>query len=234
MRMLATCLTTIGLCAGAAHAGAQAPEATWEGLVKVEPRRLDSAALRPGADFRPYERVLLEPVVVSFREDWIRRANIGTPLASRVTRKDAERIAARAREIFADVFTRTFREAGFEIADSPGENVLRVRAGVIDLYLAAPDTNGTARTRTYTMESAEATLFVEAYDSTTGALLARGTDERRTLDTGRLELTNQVTNEADLRRLFGRWANTLAEGLRELQALSPVPDDLESGQRLEN
>lgn len=213
-------------------ATSQAQGTSWDGLVEVKAKRLDSAYVRPGTDFRPYRRFLVDPVVVAFRKDWIKRVNVGSRPADRVTQQDAERIAARAREIFAEEFEERFRKAGFQRADEAGPDVLRVRSGVIDLYIAAPDTGRGASSRTYTVESGEATLFLEASDSTTGALLGRALDKRTTRNTGRLRITNRVTNEADFRELFGRWAQLSVQGFEELRALSPVPEDLRPGQRL--
>ena len=39
----------------------------WDGLVEVKPKRLDAAYLLPGADFRPYTKLMLEPVEVASR-----------------------------------------------------------------------------------------------------------------------------------------------------------------------
>lgn len=216
----------------AAPAFSQEPQGSWDGLVKVKPQRFDTAYLLPGADFRPYRRLLAEPVTVAFRKEWLRQVNVGTRLPERVTEADAKEIARRARELFAEEFREAFREAGFEFAESPAEDVLRVRAGVIDLYLAAPDVDSSALTRVYTMEPGEATLFVELLDSTSGALLGRAIDERELRDIGRFRIANRVTNEADLRVLFRRWAEISVQGFRELRDSSPVPQNLEPGQRI--
>ena len=45
--------------------------------------------------------------------------------------------------------------------------------GVANLYINAPDTMSAGRSRTYTTEAGEATLVLEARDSTSGALLGR-------------------------------------------------------------
>ena len=42
----------------ASIASGQAPEA--DGLVKVAPRKMELAWLRPGADFRPYTKVIVD------------------------------------------------------------------------------------------------------------------------------------------------------------------------------
>ena len=220
------------LCLLAASAAAEDAgiREDWEGLVAVTPKRLDSAALLPGADFRPYRKLLLEPATIAFRKDWMTRVNrAGT---GRIDPKEAGDIAADMRKNFTEVFTEAFRKAGYEIVDAPGADVLKVRAGIVDLYLAAPDTETIGRTRSYTLEAGEATLFLEARDSTSGALLGRALDQRKTRNAGRLMIANQVTNRAEFRQLFQQWADIVVGGLQNLREISPIPADLKPGQKL--
>ena len=82
------------------------------------------------------------------------------------------------------------------------------------------------------MESGYATLFLELRDSTTGALLGRALDQRATRNTGRVQISNSVTNLSDFRALFKQWAEISVKGFEELRAQSPVPADLKPGQKL--
>lgn len=230
-KILAGCFGAL-LCFVALGAAGQDSD-TWDGLVSVKPKRLDAVYLMPGADFRPYKKVMIDPAQVAFQKDWMKRINQAERSPSRkVTQEDAERIAAEAREVFAEVFSAAFAKKGLEVATAPGPDVLRLRPGVIDLYITAPDTMSSGRSRTYTMEAGEATLFLEANDSSTGALLGRALDKRQTRNTGRVSLSNSVSNRADFEALFRQWADTLIKGFEELQTMSPVPMDLKPGQKL--
>src|SRR5687767_2735842 len=111
----------------AAAAAQEATNDNWEGLVSVRPKKLDALALIPGADFRPYRKLMLEPATIAFRKDWV-TGNNRVALAQRITQEDAADIAAAVRENFTDVFTEAFRKAGYEIVAAPGSDVLRVRA----------------------------------------------------------------------------------------------------------
>lgn len=204
--------------------------ANWEGLVAVTPKRFDSAALLPGADFRPYRKLMLEPMTIAFRKDWMARASRAG--AERIDPKEAGDIAADVRENFTDVFTAAFRKAGYEIVDAPAADVLKVRAGIVDLYLAAPDSRAVGRSRTFTLEAGEATLFLEARDSVSCALLGRALDQRATRNTGRLMIANRATNRAEFRQLFQQWADIVVSGLQNLREISPIPGDLKPGQKL--
>lgn len=209
------------------------PKGTWDGLVEVKPKRIDAGFLLPGADFRPYKKIMMDPVEVAFKKDWMKDYNRdAATLSQRLTQEDIDNIAKAARENFQEVFTETYRNAGLEIVTAPGPDVLRLRPGVMDLYITAPDTMTAGRSRTYTTESGEALLFLEIRDSTTGALLGRALDRRNTRYTGQVQLSNRVTNLSDFRTLFKQWADISVKGFEDLRALSPIPENLEPGKKL--
>jgi hypothetical protein len=205
----------------------------WDGLIRVKAKRMDAAFVAPGADFRAYTKVMLDPTYVAFRKDWLRNINDSTIGVSRdITEKDAEKILEKARSGFTEVFTKEFQKAGITIVTSPGPDVLRLTPIVTDLYINAPDTMQPGMTRTYTMEAGEATLVLEGRDSTTNALLGRAVDRRETQGTGVAQITSSVTNIAEFERLFSQWAKIAIKGLDELKAQSPVPKDLKPDQKL--
>jgi Protein of unknown function (DUF3313) len=222
------------LCLMASVALAQ-DAGNWDGLIEVKPKRIDAAYLLPGADFRPYTKLMIDPVEVAFQKDWAKNYNRDSAtLSQRLDQDDIERIAKAARDGFTEVFNEAYQKAGLEVVTAPGPDVLRVRPGVVDLYVAAPDNMSSGRSRTYTMESGQATLFVELRDSTTGALLGRALDKRATRNTGRVQISNSVTNLSDFKALFRQWADISVKGFNDLRAMSPVPTDLKPGQKLEN
>ena len=205
----------------------------WDGLVEVKPKRMDAAYLLPGADFRPYSKVMLDPTQVAFHKNWMKNINQASTGVSRdVTQADAEKIAETARGNFGDVFAEVFKKAGYDVVTAPAPDVLRLSTAVINLYINAPDTQSAGRTRTYSMEAGEATLVLEARDSTTGALLGRVLDRRATRESARMQVSNSVTNLSDFRALFRRWADTCVKGLGELKEQSPVPENLQPKQKL--
>jgi hypothetical protein len=220
------------LCLAASTAIAQDP-GNWDGLVQVKGKRLDAVFLLPGADFRGYQKIMMDPVEVAFEKNWARDYNReAATLSQRLDQQDLERISTAARDAFTEVFTEEYRKEGLEIVSEPGPDVLRLRPGVIDLYVVAPDNMTSGRSRTYVMESGRATLFLEARDSSTGALLGRALDKRTTRDTGRVQISSSVTNLADFKALFRQWADISIKGFEELREHSPVPEDLKPGQKL--
>jgi hypothetical protein len=222
------------LCLMASTAIAQ-DSGNWDGLVEVKPKRLDAVFLLPGADFRQYKKIMMDPVEVAFVKNWARDYNRdAATLSQRLDQADVDRIAQAARDAFDEVFTEAYKKAGMEFVTAPGPDVLRVRPGVVDLYVTAPDNMSSGRSRTYTMESGHATLFLEARDSSSGALLGRALDKRATRDTGRVQISNSVTNLSDFKALFKQWADISVKGFNELREMSPVPEDLKPGQKLHN
>ena len=222
-RFAAVCaaLVLTGLVAEpAAHAAR--PPAEWDGLVLVDSKRLDRVYLLPGADFRPYTKVMLDPTEVAFKKNWIRDYNSSSMGPSkRLTQQHADEIVKEVSTGMGEIFAQAYQKAGYQVVQAPGPDVLRVRTGVLNLSITAPDVMTAGRSRTWSQDAGEATLVVEARDSQTGALLGRALD-RRLIGDSRPYLRNSVTNRADFQRMFDTWAKASVEGLGKLKAMSPI------------
>lgn len=203
------------------------PTESFDGLMLVPDTRFAQVYVRPGADLSTYTAFGLTPCQVAFRKNWQRDQNQSTiNLSSRVTQEDVSRIKDR----LSAECDRTFRAAleqapPYKLVDqfNTGEHVLVLRPAIINLDIAAPDVMGAGRQRTYTTEAGQMTLSLEGVDATTGEILVRVVDRRRSLDTGRLQWTNSVTNQADARRILNRWASQFREGLDEITRAGATP-----------
>lgn len=224
---LAACLVTIGVVASAEDA----PD-NWDGLIQIKPARMDLVYVLPGADFRPYTKVMLDKTEVAFRKDWLKNMNDTRSMSRKIDDEEVAKIMAAASSNFSDVWTKALEKAGYEVVAAPGADVLRVSTAVANLYINAPDTMESGRVHTFTAEAGEATLILEARDSRTNALLGRVVDRRETRSQVGIQPTNRVTNKADFRALFSQWATIAGKGLDELKAHSPVPETLAPGQKL--
>jgi hypothetical protein len=197
--------------------------ATWDGLQKVKSKKLDTAYLLPGADFRVYTKVMIDPLEVAFRKNWERDMNRASRSArQRVSAEDADRIRREMGEAFHEILVEDFAKAGYEVVTTPGPDVLRLRPGLVDVWINAPDTMQPGRTYSYTVEAGEATLALEARDSETGQLLGRAVDKRRTGNTGTWTWTTSVTNRAEFTTMFRQWSRILANGFEALKEASPI------------
>jgi hypothetical protein len=220
----------VALIAGAAgasgQAGSNAAASDLDGLVKVQSNRLDQVYLRPGADFRRYTKVILNPTQITFDKNWLMDLN-NHPIAvlQGTTVADAERIAEEVRSSLRDVFADAFRGAGYEIVAAPGADVLGLSLRVIDLHINAPKTVTQALpSRVYTSDAGHATLALEVRDSTTGTLLGRFVDRRTAGYRGgarrpSVRITMPASNQFDFESLFGLWARSCID---ELRVQSPV------------
>jgi uncharacterized protein DUF3313 len=190
---------------------------TFEGLTKVPSKRLAAVYLLAGADFSGYTKVMIDPVQVSFRPGWQKDINMQRRGTGKISDSDAQEIAKAARTGFEDIFAKTFKAKGYDVVATPGPDVLRLSPSVVNLYLNAPDPMGSGATRTYTVRAGEATLSLEARDSTTGALLGVAVDRRDTRSTPYMNVTTSGSNRAEFEMLFKQWADICVKGLEELK-----------------
>ena len=200
---------------------AAAPPASWDGLVQVKSKRLDLVYLQPGADFRGYTKVLIEPTEVAFHKDWQRDHNRrGASLSSRVSDRDLQEAISKG-VIASAKFRDAWTKGGYAVVDAPGPDVLRVKTGIVHIRVSAPDQPTAGRSYSFAGEAGSATLFIEARDSMTGALLGRAIDQEIAGDNMAAWRT-RVTNRADFRDLVEDWAAASVRGMAELKSLSPV------------
>ena len=208
----------------------QAPESP-DSLVKVKPRQMEMAWLLPGADFRPYTKVIISRTQVAFRQNWMKDYNLNSGgVGNFVSQDDANRIMAAAQTNFDDVFVQAFKKAGYEVVTTAGPDVLRVNSSILDLNVNAPLGGSTGQT-TWIISAGDAALIVEVRDTMTNALLGRVADRRATQDLGR-QLATTATNIYDFRQLFTLWAGICIKALGELKSASPVPKDLKALQAI--
>ena len=193
------------------------PEFNDEGMQLVKDSDLAMVYADPGADLSIYKKIMLMDATVAFRKNWKRDQNRG--IASlRVKDKDMERIQADVAELFKDIMTKELVEAGYEMADTAGEDVLLVKPAIVDLDVFAPDIEGSTRVYSYSESAGEMTLNLELFDSVTEDKIARATDRKRDWRRGYLEWRTRVSNRADARRMITVWAKALTSALNEARS----------------
>lgn len=198
------------------------PPVSFDGLSLVEDGRADIVYRLPEADFSIYNKILLAEPRIAFRKDWKSDHNFNTR-GIRVDDEDMAQMIARGKELFFEQFTKELTDAGYELVQQPGEDVLFVAAAVRDLDIYAPDPNNMAGMwRIIAAESAgSATLMIELYDSVTGQILARAVDVQKEFgDDFRMRRRSQFTNVNDARLAFSDWAQMLVKGLESARSPS--------------
>ncbi len=197
------------------------PPASWDGLVQVKSKRLEFVYLQPGADFRGYTKVLLDPAEVAFHKDWQRDYNRTATLSGRVSNADVQEAIRLGVEGARDIFTNSWAKAGYSLADAPGPDVVRVKIGIVNIRVNAPDRQTPGRSYSFSDEAGQATLFIEARDSMTGSLLGRAVDPKAVGDTPMTWRTG-ASNRTDFRNQVQDWADASVRGMAELKSLSPT------------
>ena len=136
---LATFAAAVALSAAmpAAPLAAGKPPATWDDLVLVPSKKLDLVYLAAGADFRPYTKVMIDTPEVAFKKNWVRDYNNSTRM-KRISEDDAQKAVQKASAGFADILAKAYTDAGFQIVQAPGPDVLRARTGIVNLAVSAP------------------------------------------------------------------------------------------------
>ncbi|HTL90828.1 MAG TPA: DUF3313 family protein [Steroidobacteraceae bacterium] len=191
---------------------ADEPPREWDGLARVKSKNLDHVYKLPEADFSGYKRVRLDPIEVEFDKNWKPNDSSRSP-SQRLTNEDIEKIKQALAEEFRKVFTEELTANGYPVVAENGDDVLRVSAAIVNLYITAPEKMTAGRSRTYTTSAGHMTLIAELRDSVTGKLMARAVDSVQGRDTGNFQITNSVTNMSSARTALNKWARVLREGL---------------------
>lgn len=186
---------------------------SFDNLVPIKETKRGSAFIDPNADFSIYQQIDIQKPSVAFRKNWQREQNRSR--TQNINSEDMARIKEDVASLFEQVFTERLKAAGFTIVDATGEDVLLIKPSIVDLDITAPENRSAGRSYTLTTSSAAATLYIELFDSQTGDIIGRAAD-RQVIRSGARNLTwnNSVTNTADGRRMFGRWADALIDFLK--------------------
>lgn len=217
-------LVTASLLAVAPAAPALAAKAPteWDGLVRVKSKRLQYVYLLPGADFREYSKVMLDPTELAFRKNWLRDYNnTAMGLSGRLSERDLQETISQGSKAADEILAEAYAEGGYPVVTEGGPDVLRLRMAVVNIAVTAPEVRMSSRSNTYAGEAGFATLIIEAKDSLSGALLGRAVDGEVAGDNSAL-WRNRMTNRSDFRAVMKRWAASGVKGLTELKAQSPI------------
>jgi hypothetical protein len=198
------------LCAScASETSTRNLEVTHDGLERVHKSKVERAWVKPGVDFSQYTEVGLLDCFVSFKRNW-RMNHQG------VRTRDMERIKNTLSEEFRTVFTDSLESSGFPVVEQAAEHVLLIRPAIIDLDVAAPQTNSAGRSDSFTASPGVMTLVIELYDSESNEILARAIDRQRARNVGGIRWTTTGTNRQAARKILKRWADLLVSRLDEV------------------
>lgn len=193
----------------AASKESEIPETTHDGLVLQKDSKAAVVYIDPEADFSAYTKYMMLEPYIAFRKHWERDTKVA---GRRVPKSHIEKMKVTAADLLQEVFQEVLEDKdGFPKVDEPDYDVLLLRPAVIDLDVTAPDVPYGGRITTYVSSSVAATLYLELYDSVTGDIIGRALDRQTIRDSGYAKWANSVTNRADAKRIYKRWAGWLRE-----------------------
>lgn len=212
--ILSTALVLALACATTAQpvrfeTGADGPD-TADGLYRVRTTRIAAAFLKPGADFARYDKVIIDPVTVSYKSG---QAGLSSEAMQRL------------KDIVHQAFARQLgRSSVYSVVTEPGPSTLRVTGRLVDLVVSAPPPRG--RDTMFVVEAGQMTLLLDVRDSQSGEPLARIADRRavrpESAAIGGMFQSTAVNDWGAVREIADRWARVLRDGLDDLHTL-PVP-----------
>jgi hypothetical protein len=216
----------VGFAVLALPASGDKPPDTWDGLLKIESKFFDLAYVAPGADFRAYTKVMIDPTEAAFRKNWQKKYNNSTiGLTGRISDEEVRTALDAIQSGFIDVFKEAYTEAGFEVVTTPGPDVLRLRTAVFNIDVAAPENLTGSRSSTYAADGGSASLMLEARDSMSGAVMARAIDHRDIGDTGFAMRRTKMSNRVDFEREFKFWARISVSAFQNVRTIAPIDAD---------
>jgi hypothetical protein len=186
----------------------QSANFSFDGLQAVESAQVARVFINPEADFSVYTRVMILDPIVAFRSNWQREQN--RRRGRNINARDMQRIKADAASFFKQILTQRLQfDNGYEVVDEVDYDVLLLRPAIIDLDITSPDVAASGR-RSNTASAGQATLYIELFDSVSGAIIGRAIDPQIAHSAGGSDSwTNRTLNRSEGRRIFTLWADQL-------------------------
>jgi len=181
------------------------------GLHKISVKGIELAYAKPGASLASYKRVRIDPVEVSFHKSWD-PTRTGSNI--KVSATERQKILDGMAKLVQEEFARALQaDNGYAVTEESGDDVLRVKIDIANLYVSAPSGSSSGRSRTYVVSAGEMTLVAELSDSKSGDVVARLVDRREARSAGRVSLSDSVYNQGEARSIAAGWARILRKAL---------------------
>ncbi len=196
-------------------------EVTIDGLYRVDNSVVALAYVKPDLDLRPYTKLMLDPVSVAYQRDPGARRSV-QPGAGELNYALSPSQMETLKNLFQEsVVTALTEDDGYQIVDTPGPDVLRITADLVDLIVRVPTQRTGGRDRSFARSYGEVSLILELRDSQSGEILARAGDRRDPTGNtaqGLVEVRPAFVR-GDVKRMFDFWADLLRKRLDEVREL---------------
>src|SRR5688572_26565135 len=196
--------STLCLTLGCAAAPTNPDDLADDGLQRIETALLDELYVAPNVSLANYQRVMLDPIEVNFKDGWrMQHPDLGD--------KEFELLRTRLAALLQEMLVAELARGGYMLAEAPAPNVIRLRASIVDADFAAPEAGVDRSTMVYT--DGKMTLRVQGFDSPSGALVARAKDHEEDPETRSLQRADRVSTFVNAKRIFEKWAQELRSAL---------------------
>ncbi len=234
MKRFLVALGAAGILAGCASASGPPTiqtgpdaEVTADGLYRVDNSLVAMAWMKPDMDLRGYTAIMIDPVEVAYQRDpqgRTRSVGPGDPGGNfALTPAQMENFKSYFGEAVIEALS---GDGAYRIVDTPGPDVLRITAELIDLIVRIPTQTTSARGGMAVRSYGEVTIVLEVRDSQSGEILARAADRQDPTGNSARDFVavqpSFVRN--DTRRLFAYWAGLLRERFDQLREVEIEPN----------
>jgi len=212
---LALALIALSACAGRS----EKPD---DAALRARNPKLTVTWAMPDTQVPPFDKVMLAPIELEFRDVPPLTGPTGTPQSSRTEYPVSE--ADRAR--LADTFNSVFREQlargnGFTLTNEPGPGVLLVKPALRDIVSRVPPDEIPGRSDIWLDSVGDATLVVDFVEAASGRTLGSASDRRTAEPVGGAGgfgavRADRVDTGQEVRRVARRWAGALEKRVQAL------------------
>jgi len=165
---------------------------------------LDELFVAPNVSLANYKRVIVDPIEVDFKDGWRQQH-------PDLSDHDYEVFRSRLAEMLHETLVKEFARGGYALAESPGLDVLRVHASIVDAEFAGPEVGVDRSTVVY--DRGKMTLRVQGFDAPSGALVARASDRDGDQETRTAHLADRTWTMFMAQQVFDRWAEKLRSAM---------------------
>jgi hypothetical protein len=166
----------------------------------------------PGAASKSYRKIHVSPPSVDFQRRFLKdSATLRGARHGRVEPEEVRRLEQELGQGFRDALAEAFRNQGFEVVPTPGQEVLTISPSLKDLYVNRPNDPKVMR-HYYVREAGEARMIVEASDFS-GSRVLRASRQASAGETAAHHAGSDVGRRADFKGMFQAWAQDVASAL---------------------
>jgi hypothetical protein len=190
-----------------------APKVSEDGLELRKQTKQRIVYVKPGASFAQYQSVHILDPYIEFSKDWVKDYNsTQRDLTRKVSDDDLKRAKDQLTKQFNEIFREELTKGGYQIKDAAEPGVLVLRPALVNIRVSAPDLMAPGRSVTYAQSAGEMTLYLELWDATSSAILARVVDAQAD-PTTMTQRASSVNNRAAATAMLHQWADELVKKL---------------------